>query len=369
MNIRRIFLTLAAALCAVSTVSAQNTYKPKGGPGNGKKIVLLAGDEEYRSEEVMPMLAKLLAGRHGFTCTVVWSINPAGWTQREIEAFKKANKDATPPKPADTDPNDGTIDPNEPSNLPGMEALADADACIMLLRFRAPHDGLMKHFDDFLKAGKPIIALRTSTHAFNFPGDTRSPFKKYGWTNKDWEGGGGFGKVVLGETWVSHWGKHKSEATLGVIEESQKGNPLLRGTAGLFGDSDVYEADPPKDATILVRGQVLKGMTPDSGPADYQKAKKDKTEQPVNNPMQPVVWTREYKNEAGTTNKIFCTTMGAATDMKNEAMRRLVVNAVYSFTGLEVPEKADVDLVGNFAATPYGFNGFVKGLKPENYSE
>jgi hypothetical protein len=362
-----LLLTLVAALCAVSSASAQNVYEGKGGPGKGKRVVLLAGDEEYRSEEVMPMLAKLLAARHGFTCTVVWSINPAGWTQREIEAFKKANKDAPVPKQSDPDPNDGTIDPNEPSNMPGMEALSSADACIMLLRFRAPHDGLMKHFDEYLKAGKPFIALRTSTHAFNFPGDTRSPFKKYSWNSKEWQGGGGFGEVVLGENWVSHWGKHKSEATLGIIEESQKSNPILRGVTGLFGDTDVYEADPYA-AKILVRGQVLSGMSSDSPPANYTKKHKF-GESPINNPMQPVVWTRDFENETGKTNKIFCTTMGSASDMKNEAMRRLVVNALYALTGLEVPEKANVDIVGNFAGTAYGFGGYVKGLKPENYSE
>jgi hypothetical protein len=83
--------------------------------------------------------------------------------------------------------------------------------------------------------------------------------------------------------------------------------------------------------------------------------------------MQPVVWTREYKNDAGTTNKIFCTTMGSATDMKNEGMRRLVVNAVYAHTGLEVPDKANVEIVGDFAGTFYGFNGGVKGKKPADY--
>lgn len=355
---------LATALLAASPVLSQVTYEGKEGPGKGKKIVLLAGDEEYRSEEVMPMLAKLLSERHGFTCTVVWSINPPGWSEREIKDFTKANKDAPVPKADDADPNDGTIDPNEPANLPGMEALASADACIMLWRFRAPKDELMKHFVDYMNAGKPIIALRTSTHAFNYPGNSTSPYAKYGWTSKDWPGG--FGKNVLGETWVSHWGKHKVEATLGIIEEGAKSNPLLRGVTDLFGDTDVYEAAPPADANILVRGQVLKGMTADSGAADYMK--KGKTgEVPVNSPMQPVVWTREVKNDAGTTNKVFCSTMGSASDLKFEAMRRLVVNAAYAHTGLEVPEKANVEIVGDFAGSFYGFGGFVKGKRPADY--
>src|SRR5580692_11069395 len=53
-------------------------YEGASGPGHGQRIVLLAGDEEYRSEEGLPMLAKILAARHGFTCTVLFSINTAG---------------------------------------------------------------------------------------------------------------------------------------------------------------------------------------------------------------------------------------------------------------------------------------------------
>src|ERR1051325_1216324 len=83
-----------------------------------------------------------------------------------------------------------------------------------------------------------------------------------------------------------------------------------------------------------------------------------------NDPMQPVAWTRLYKNEAGKTNKILCTTMGAATDLLNEGLRRLLVNAVYWGVGLDVPAQADVALIGNYQPTMYGFDGFVKGLKP-----
>ena len=323
-------ITAAIAMTAVQLWVVYEPTKP-----NGKHIVLLAGDEEYRSEEALPQLGKILSQRHGFKCTVLFSIN--------------AN---------------GEIDPDEHKNQPGLESLKTADLVVMALRFREWPDDQMRHLDEYVASGKPIIALRTSTHAFDLK---QGPYEKYGWQSKTWPGG--FGKQVLGETWVSHWGKHKSEATLGVIEEGAKDHPLLRGVTKLFGDSDVYEASPPADATILVRGQVLSGMSPDSPPADYVKKRKDGGMAPVNDPMQPIAWTREYKNEAGTTNKIFCTTLGAASDMKNEGLRRLVVNAVYDHTGLEVPAKAEAGIVGKFAGTFYGFGGFVKGMKPEDYAK
>ncbi len=314
--------------------SASITYPAKPGPGQGRHIVLLSGDEEYRGEEGLPMLAKILSQRHGFTCTVLFSVDP-----------------------------DGTINPKNGASLSNPAALDSADAVIMLLRFRAWPDETMARFDRYLKSGKPIIALRTSTHAFaGFP--KGSPWESWNY-NSD---GSGFGKRVLGETWLTHWGRHKSEATRGALEPSQRSNPLLRGVEHLFGDTDVYEAYPPADATILARGIVLAGMTPDAPPAKYRKARAtDKEEQDVNDPAMPIVWTRLFRNEAGTTNRILTTTLGAATDLQNEDLRRLLVNGVYWGLGMDVPARADVRYVDDYDPSFYGFDGFRKGLRPSDF--
>jgi len=320
-------LALLCGLFATARADDWVVYQGKDGPGKGKHVVFLSGDEEYRSEEGLPMLAKILSQKHGFTCTVLFAIDK-----------------------------DGTINPNV-STLPGAEALDSADAIVMLLRFRAYPDATMKHFVDAYLRGVPIIALRTSTHAFKYPGGSTSPYKDY--TN--------FGKNVLGEGWVSHWGKHKVEATRGIIDPAAKDDPIVRGADDIFGDTDVYEAYPPKDAKILVRGQVLKGMKPGDAPAEYKKKRvSDKQEQLVNEPMMPVAWTRLYQNPAGKTNKTFCTTMGAATDLQSEGLRRLIVNAVYWGIGLDVPAMADVSYVDAFKATMYGFNGARKGVRPSD---
>src|SRR5215218_612372 len=224
------------------------------------------------------MLAKILAKRHGFKCTVLFALDP-----------------------------DGTINPQNTRSLAGAEALDSADAVVMLVRYRAWPDQQMKHFVDAYRRGVSIVALRTSTHAFKFDGD--SAFKDFN----------DFGKRVLGEGWVNHWGKHKAEATRGVIESAAKADLILRGVENVFGNSDVYEAYPRADARILLRGQVLRGMAADDPPADYVKKRaSDGKQQPVNDPMVPVAWTREFKNEAGTTNRTLVTTMGAATDLENE---------------------------------------------------
>ncbi len=303
------------------------SYPGGNGPGAGKHVVLLAGDEEYRSEEALPMLAKILSQRHGFKCTVLFSADP-----------------------------DGTINPNKGDSLGKPEALDSADTIVTSLRFRKWPDETMKHFDDAIQRGVPVIGLRTSTHSFQLP-DT-SAFKQYN----------SYGKRVLGEGWITHWGKHKGEATRGVIETAASNDPLLRGVADVFGDSDVYEAYPPQDATILLRGQVLKTMDPNSPPAAHEKQRaSDKQKQDVNTPMMPIAWRREVKNDAGKTHKILCTTMGAATDLSSKGLRRLIVNGVYWGSGLDVPAKADVTYVGEYVPSKYSFNAFKKGTKAADY--
>src|SRR5262249_4572794 len=112
------------------------------GPGKGKHIVLVSGDEEYRSEEMLPQLARILARHHGFKCTVLFAI----------------------------DPKDGTINPNTNNNIPGLEALQTADLLVLFTRFRNLPDEQMKHLVEYIESGKPIIGLRTATHAFKLDG-------------------------------------------------------------------------------------------------------------------------------------------------------------------------------------------------------
>src|SRR5262245_57156431 len=100
-------------------------YDGSEGPGKGKHIVLISGDEEYRSEEPLPALGKILAKHHGFNCTVLFAI----------------------------DPKDGAINPNQNNNIPGLEALKTADLMIIFTRFRNLPDDQMKHIVDYVESG------------------------------------------------------------------------------------------------------------------------------------------------------------------------------------------------------------------------
>ncbi|MFM8735312.1 MAG: ThuA domain-containing protein, partial [Pirellulales bacterium] len=305
------------------------------GPGKGKQVVLVSGDEEYRSEEALTQLAKILAKHHGFSCTVLYAI----------------------------DPKTGEISPNTADNIPGLEALRKADLMVIATRFRNLPDDQMKEIDDYLRAGKPVIGLRTATHAFNVPGNRAYAHygNDYGGDKKAWAEG--FGRAVLGEKWISHHGHHGHESTRGLIAPAAKDHPILRGIADgdIWGPTDVYgvRLPLPGDSKPLVLGQVLAGMKPDSQPVQGGK----------NDPMMPVAWVKTYAVEGGPTGRVFTTTMGAATDLSSEGLRRLLVNACYWATGLEgkIPEKSVVDIVGPFEPTPFGFNAAKQGLKPADF--
>ncbi|MBI3415445.1 MAG: hypothetical protein HY043_09005 [Verrucomicrobia bacterium] len=294
------------------------TYEGKAGPGQGKHIVLMSGDEEYRSEEGLPQLAKILSQRHGFKCTVLFS-QDAG----------------------------GVINPNNSTNVPGMHLLASADLVINQFRYRELPDADMKHFVDYLNSGKPMIAVRTATHAFNYTRNKQSPYARF---SSD-ANGGGFGGMTVGETWTYHHGNHGSEATRGIVDGKNRAHPILRGVNDVFGLTDVYgvNADFPMDASVLLHGQVLKGMKPDDAPT-------------LTKAIMPVVWLRDYRGDSGKISKILCSTIGAAIDLESEDLRRLFVNACYDLTGLEVPKKADVAIVGEFKPLMFGFNKFKKGV-------
>jgi mono/diheme cytochrome c family protein/glucose/arabinose dehydrogenase len=296
------------------------------GPGKGKHLVFLAGDEEYRSEEAMPLMAEIMS-KHGFKCTVLFSM----------------------------DKNNKFVDPNNQKSLSFPEALDSADGLIMSLRFRNWNDHAMQKFDEALLRGVPVVALRTSTHAFKFPADSK--WAKYSFNSKaDTGWTKGFGREVLGETWVSHHGKHKKEGCRAVIEPSNYNHSILNNVGPIFVTTDVYGTNPPADATILLRGEVTATLEPDSTSVVTK-----------NNPMQALAWTREYKNSKGNTNRIFTTTMGAASDLTEINLRRLIANAIYWSLDLPVPKKAKVFLPGIFKPSFYSFNAFQKNKKPEDF--
>ncbi|MDN4502599.1 GDSL-type esterase/lipase family protein [Alteromonadaceae bacterium BrNp21-10] len=308
---KKLLLPLIILLCqfpAHATGLDHLVFTPPADKANGKHIVLISGDEEYRSEEFMPMLAKILSQRHGFKTTVLFAI----------------------------DKHTGVINPNEISNIPNLQSLYSADLMVLATRWRKLPGEQLQPILDYLNAAKPIIALRTATHAFN----NDDFYGGYDWQN--------FGLNVIGENWLNHHGEHKVQGGRGVIVTENAQHPVLNSVTDIFTWSDIYGVEHLDEsaATMLLRGAVTESLEPDSKNVSGAK----------NNPTMPLAWLKAYPSPDGDQQgEVFATTAGAAVDFNKEDLRRLVINASYHLLAMDVPAKADVAFVDAFEPSFYGF--------------
>ncbi len=295
-------------------------------------MVLIAGDDgEYHSEEALPQLAKILAVREGFHCTVLFPLDP-----------------------------DGTINPHQNRNLQGLETLKKADLVILFMRWRDLPDDQVKALVDYVQSGRPIIAMRTGTHPLQLR--SSNTYAQWSWDSKmpGWEGG--FGRKVLGETWVAHHGQHGKQSTRAWFAPGAESSPILRGirSGEIWVPTEVYEIRLPMLPTCrpLLLGQVLSGLKPADAPV--QSA--------VNDPMMPVAWTNSYRAPNGKTARVFTTTMGAADDLLSDPLRRLIVNASLWAVGREgrISAQLNVDLVGDYHPHSYLSETYTRNVKPSD---
>ncbi len=292
------------------------------GPGKGKHIVFIASDHEYHSEETCPAMARILAKRFGFECTVLFG-------QEENGVIKKGS-----------------------NYIPGMEVLKDADMLFLFLRFLDWDKTQMEPFIAYLKRGGPVIGLRTTTHAFKIK-DQSSPYFKFSdnYTGDDFPYG--FGKQILGLSWSKYGGhysrNHAQSVRLDVVPGKAK-HPINRGVKDAWAYAGGYRADLGDECEILAMAQPLTDIYPGSAPLT------DKA------PM-PAAWIRTYSYEGGTKGKSFCSIYGSSPDIVNEGYRRMLVNAVFWATGLEdkIDPAANVNFVGKFTPT---FGRFTPARDP-----
>jgi type 1 glutamine amidotransferase len=312
--------------CTAGTAAAAHpngvVWEGDKGPGLGKHIVFIAGDHEYRGEETLPALARILARRYGCKCSFFVT----------------------------TDPQDGTIKPGS-NHISGLEALKTADLMVVFTRFQAFDDKQMQHIDDYLASGKPVIGLRTSTHGFKgLKGDFARYNDGYRGDDEAWENG--FGEAILGEHWVGHYGRNHQQSSRLQLQEDQSDHPILRGVKDVHTQCGGYIAHPREGSLILARGEILNGMKADD-PADPSKE------------ILPVAWVRQYRSD-NPRSRVFATTHGASEDILNEGFRRMLVNAHLWCLGLEdaIQPDNDVDFVGPYHPLTFRFGGYRRGVKP-----
>lgn len=255
-------------------------------------VVFVVGEGEYRSEITMPALAERLASTWGWRTTVLL---------------------------------DQSLHSGDDNHVPGLDALDDADLLVLYLRFRRwPADDL-EALGKYIDSGRPIVAFRTTTHAFNYPRDD---------PRADWNN---FGADVLGAPWIRHYGHASSTHATTVVDsakdtrdgETDNTDPSDDCFAVLGGVPESFDVrswtyhirpdHPPADATILVYGSPVREGIRSDDPAT----------------VNPIVWTRSTKRGG----RVFMTTMGHPEDFHVEAFRRLIGNGLHWALGKPTPNE------------------------------
>jgi len=295
-----------SGLAAHAAETAANVAHLAGQEGR-PHLVFITGDEEYRSEETMPMLARILHRDHGFAVTVCFALT------------------------------DGIIDPNRTDNIEGLEVLEKADMIIVNTRFRKLPDEQLKHITAFAESGKPMAGFRTATHAFRYGGGNVM--------DNEWP------QKVFGLPWIRHHGGGNSTDAIPVAENAA--HPVLRGVGPFHARSWLYHADTLLDSvTPLVTGRAVTG--PDPGGEHFSDP-------------HTVAWVHHYEGENGKS-RVFFTTLGHPYDFKNESMRKLALNGILWALGMEdaIPETgSNAEFAVPYEPNNAGFGQKYKpGLKP-----
>ncbi len=236
-----------------------------------QRIVFISAESEYGAAESLPELAHELEMKYGLCCEII---------QGGTESSSK-----------------------ERDYIAGMEALMNADLVLLFVRRRAFQAQQMKYFHDYLDRGKPLIALRTSSHAFDTRG--KHPDGHVEWRNFDPE--------VLGGNYNGHYGSGP-KCTV-TVAEGAKGHSILDGVRVPFTSiGSLYKASPLTKSTRMLLIGTIPGQEPE-----------------------PVAWTNLYRKS-----RVFYTSLGHVDDFKNPQFRRLLINAVFWAMDKPVPKiKAD----------------------------
>jgi type 1 glutamine amidotransferase len=312
-------LLLGALLC-----SCQPATAPAAAPQKDERpyIVFVTGDEEYRSEESMPMLARLAERELGARTKVLFALDSAG-----------------------------NVNPNVIDNIPGLAALDSADMMVCFLRWRKLPDEQAKHILDFAESGKPMVGFRTSTHAFQYGDDS---LRRH--LNNDWP------VAVFGQQWITHHGHFEDghdPLTSVTLRNAGAQSPILNGVSPFSAYSWLYHVDGGKwqlnpNAKVLLEGKSLRSKHEQEGRLDQF---------PISN---PIAWTNDYKGAP-----VFFTTLGHPYDWNNANMRKLAINGIAWALGRgeKIPANGyNVKIIGTYDPNNSGFGEkFKTGMRPEAF--
>ena len=248
---KKFSLTLVGCLTIfLLTIETRSRAAPTAKP----TIVLISGEFEYKSDETLPRFKQFLENQHGFNCVY--------------------------------------LERTQGEDIPGLDALAKADLVILFVRRMTLPEEQLGKIKKYLDSEKPLIGLRTASHAFE------------NW--KEWD------REVLGGNYHNHH-SDKLVATTRIVPENAE-HPILKGVEREFvaGGSLYLNSPLPPSSTVLLMGSV------------------------TNQPSEPAAWTHDYKGA-----RVFYTSLGHPKDFESPAFRRLLVNAIFWTLNRSVPETTE----------------------------
>lgn len=314
-------LILMLFSCTNNNTNTQQEVKVEPEPLH---IVFVTGDEEYRSEESMPMLAKIMKRELNCRVSVCYATDSTG-----------------------------LINPNNTRHIEGLEALETADLMVVFTRYRELPAEEAQYITDFVESGKPVVGFRTATHTFKYLEDSSMFHLNDEWPTK-----------VFGQKWITHHGHFDDGAgvlTEVALIEDQQEHPILNGVEPFKAYSWLYHVQGGEDELYgdskpLLRGTSLRSNHQQEGSLDKY---------PLTN---PVAWTKSYTGTAGKTARVFFTTLGHPYDFKDPSMRKIAANGISWALGLEskIPEQGlNVEFVDEYNPNNSGFGDkFKPGVKP-----
>ena len=321
-------LSLLLFLCTCGPATDNTVQNTTDAEANDRpKVVFVTGDEEYRSEESMPMLAKMLENNMDVQTVVGYSLDSIG-----------------------------VIDPNNLYSISQLDELEDADLMVIFARYRQLPAEMAKKITDYAESGRPMVGFRTATHTFKYLEEKDSALMTL---NDDWP------TKVFGQRWIIHHGHFEDghgRLTGVTLAEGKEDNPILNGVEPFEAYSWLYHVAGGEDALSgdsdpLLMGHSLRSKIEAEGQTDKY-------------PMdQPVAWTKTYTGSSGTPARVFFTTLGHPYDFKEEPMRKLALNGIYWALGMEdeIPEGgADATIMGTYDPNNSGFGEvYKKGMRPD----
>ena len=233
-------------------------------------IVFVIAEKEYDTKRTLPEFAARHLGKH-FRCSCVFG--------------------------SETDRNE----------LPGLELLDDADLLVLSVRRRFLRAPQLDRFRAHLDAGKPLVAIRTSSHAFAARDLKKAPEGRALWQ--------GFDPEVLGGRYSGH---HSNQGegtpdTLVQVVSKAKHHPILAGvrTDEFASSGSLYKTSPlAKTTHVLMTGRV----------------------EHASEASEPVAWTNLYQG-----GRVFYTSLGHRADFEDVAFQRLFRNAIFWALHLDAP--------------------------------